>query len=196
MKTNFVLCITALTLSGHFSTAPADTPTTWKGGASIKFEGTSTLHDWSGTVKAQPFATTVTMNDAGQPTAIKAKVEVKAAEMDTRKTERDENMHKAMKVASFPLISGEFDAAYASLKPAEKLAPKQLPFKLTILGKEQNVSAAISNWKQNGSKATFDAEFDLSLKACGIEVPSVMLVIRVGDTVKVKVSVELTKENP
>jgi hypothetical protein len=62
-----------------------------------------------------------------------------------------------------------------------------------LLGKEHEVDAAIDNWVLKGNTATFDLDFELSLKKCGIEVPSVLLVIRVGDTIKVHATVKLVR---
>jgi hypothetical protein len=195
MKPSLALFYTVLACLSFSQTSSADATTTtaWQGAATIKFEGTSTLHAWSGTVDAQPFLTTVSMGDSSQPSALKARVEVHAADMDTKEPKRDENMRKAMRVVDYPLVVGDFDASFASLSPDGSMAPQKLPFQISILGKKQKVEGVVSNWKQKEGKASFDVDFDLSLKACGIQVPSVMLVIRVGDTVKVHVNVTLTK---
>jgi hypothetical protein len=132
------------------------------------------------------------MNEAGQPTALKAKVEVKAAGMDTAEPDRDVKMRKSMKVTDNPLITGVMDTAFDKIMGADG-KPAKLPFALTLVGKTHQVAASISNWKLSGSNATFDLDFDLSLKKCGIDVPSVLLVVRVGDTIKVHASVKLIR---
>lgn len=171
----------------------AATPTQWRGTSDIRFDGTSTLHDWSGNVSSQPFTAIVTMDDAGNPIALKAQVTVKAASMDTQKPQRDEKMHDSMKVADFPLITGAMDTDFDKvMKPGEK-TPSHLPFKLKLIGKEQQVDGAVSDWKLKGDTATFDLDFDLSLKKCGIDVPSALFVIRVGDTIKVHATVKLVR---
>jgi hypothetical protein len=78
------------------------------------------------------------------------------------------------------------------MKPGEK-SPSHLPFKLKIMGKEQQVDGAISGWKLKGDMATFDLDFDLSLKKCGINVPAALFVIRVGDTIKLHATVKLVR---
>jgi hypothetical protein len=179
----FLVCLTSV----------AAAPTQWRGTSEIQFDGTSTLHDWSGNVSAQPFTAIVTMDDAGNPTALKAQVAVKAANMDTHKPARDKTMQESMKVTDFPLIIGTMDTGFNKvMKPGEK-APSHLPFTLKILGKEQQVNGAISNWQHKGDTATFDLDFDLSLKKCGINVPAAMFVIRVGDTIKVHAVVKLVR---
>lgn len=174
----------------------AQTSTTrWKGSADITFAGTSTLHAWSGMVKAQPFVTAVGGTDATQPSSIKSEVEVKVADMDTKEPKRDENMRKAMRMADFPLVTADIDTEFSRLIPGIGTDPQVLPMQLTLLGKSHSVVGMISNWKQKGDKASFDLDFEVSMKACGIRVPSVMLVIRVGDVVKVHAKVTLEKLN-
>ena len=172
----------------------ADAPAQWRGTSTIQFSGTSTLHDWSGTVPTEPFAATVTMDENDKPVALKAQVTVKAVKMDTKEPDRDKKMRASMKVADFPLISGTFDTPFDNvMKPGQK-APSRLPFKLTLLGKEHPMEGVISNWSLKDDMATFDLDFDLSLKACGISVPSVLLVIRVGDVIKVHATVKLVRD--
>jgi polyisoprenoid-binding protein YceI len=191
-KLAILFSLAALLASTALPSAAA-TPTRWTGTSEIRFAGTSTLHAWSGTVSAQPFTAVVTMDENGNPTALKAKVTVKAVEMDTAKRDRDKNMRASMKAADFPLITGSMDTGFDKvIKPGEK-APSHLPFKLTLLGKDHQVDAAISKWVFKGDTATFDLDFDLSLKKCGITVPSVLGVIRVGDTIKVHAPVKLVR---
>jgi hypothetical protein len=111
--------------------------------------------------------------------------------MDTAEAKRDENMRKAMMVTEHPIILGEIDAKFNEIAPTS--TPTQLPLTLTLLGKAQKVNATISNWKISGNKATFDLDFDLSLKKSVITVPTVLLFIRVGDIMKMHTSVKLTR---
>ncbi|QIF05092.1 YceI family protein [Roseimicrobium sp. ORNL1] len=165
----------------------------WDGSASIAFAGTSTLHDWDGKVKAEPFTASVVADDDGQPKTLTATVKVKATDMDTDNDKRDATMQKSMKVTDYPLIEGKFQGvSFASIMPDGK-TPSKLPFSLTLMGKKQDVVATVTSWKLSGDTATFDANFSLSLKQCGITVPSAMLVVRVGDTVKVNVAVKLVR---
>lgn len=166
----------------------------WSGTAGITFDGTSTLHAWSGKVAARPFVAQVTTDSSGRPSRVQASVTVEVAKMDTAEAKRDENMRASMKAAAHPLIEGKIDAAFTEISGGQAV-PVKLPMQLTLLGKPQKVEARISNWKLNGDKATFDLDWDLSLKACGIKVPSVMVVIRVGDTIKLHSSVTLKRGN-
>lgn len=170
----------------------ADTTQLWSGKADLVFEGTSTLHDWAGKVSAKPFQARVTLDASGRPRRVQAQVQVAAGEMDTAEAKRDENMRKAMKVTEHPLIQAVIDA------PADKIAadlkaPTRLPMTLTLLGKPQQITGTIRNFRRDGGKVTFDLEFPVSMKASGIQVPSVLLFIRVGDGVMVRASVTLTQ---
>lgn len=195
MRISFVFFTAIAVTLGLPRPASAQSTTQWKGSATISFAGTSTLHDWSGSVKAQPYVTTVGTNEAGMPSSIKAKVEVKAADMDTNEPKRDENMRKALRAVDYPLVVGDFDTQFSHLIPGGGSSPQVLPFNLTIVGKAQSVTGTISNWKQKEDSVSFELDFDVSMKAYGIRVPAVMLVIRVGDVVKVHATVTLEKVN-
>jgi polyisoprenoid-binding protein YceI len=184
--------LSLLLLFALVQSALADTAQNWIGKADITFDGTSTLHAWGGKVSATPFATEVTLDAAGKPSRIKAIVTVEATKMDTAEAKRDEKMRKAMKVTDHPLISASIDVA-ADKIAADGKTPTKLPMTLTLLGKPQQVTAKITNWKLSGSKATFDLAFPVSLKASGISVPTVLLFIKVGDSIKVSSSVTLSQ---
>ncbi|MCE9519816.1 MAG: YceI family protein [Verrucomicrobia bacterium] len=191
MKSSSLLITLLLTLA-TVAALTAETATRWNGTSEIQFSGTSTLHNWSGKVSAEPFVAKVMLNGDNRPTSLKAKVEVKAANMDTAEPKRDENMHKDMKVTTYPLITGTMDTAFDKIMPGGK-APTKLPFTLTILGSPQPVEGSISNWVLKGDVVTFDLDFELSLKKCGITVPAVLLVITVGDTIKLHAPVKLVR---
>jgi hypothetical protein len=164
----------------------------WQGRADITFSGTSTLHDWSGKVAAQPFLTRVSTDSGGRPVRVQSSVKIEVAGMDTAEPRRDENMRKAMKTSEHPLITAEIDV------PADKIAsdlrtPTQLPMTLTLLGNPLKVIGSVSSFKQQDGRITFDMDFPISMKAGGISVPSVLYFIRVGDVVKIHASVTLTQ---
>jgi polyisoprenoid-binding protein YceI len=162
----------------------------WGGTSQITFDGTSTLHAWGGKVSAEPFQADVTL-EGEKPVRVVSRVTVKSAKMETAEEKRDENMRKAMMVTDHPFILGEIDAKFDEIAPSS--TPTKLPMTLTLLGKPQKVNATISNWKLSGKKATFDLDFDLSLKKSGITVPTVLLFIKVGDVMKMHASVKLTR---
>lgn len=185
-----LFCSLALFAGGM--SADAETATRWSGVGDIAFSGTSTLHDWTGKVAAQPFSAIVTFNETGQPVRVQSSVVVEAAKMDTAEAKRDDNMRKAMRATAHPLIRASIDAPFDKIMLGGK-APVRLPLTLTLLGKPQQVEARISNWKLQGKQATFDLDFEVSMKGSGISVPPVLIFIRVGDAVKVRAAVTLTQ---
>ena len=165
-------------------------PETWKGEALASFEGTSTLHDWSGKAPAKPFTATVDAADPESP-RIAAVLQVAVAEMDTDNEGRDENLRKAMRVDEHPLILGKVAARI----PPEVVqgSSGRVPIVLSLLGREAAIEGTIENWRESGKEVSFDCGFDVSLKASGIEIPAFLLFIRVGDEIKVRVRVALTR---
>jgi len=171
------------------------TPVHWKGSSEIQFSGTSTLHEWAGKVTTQPFTATVLTDEAGQPVRLDATVQVKVAGMDTAEADRDKNLRKAMNVTGFPLITGTMDAPFTQIMDQRTHRPAALPLKLELLGRKHNVAATISHWAATSKTASFDLDFDLSLKECGITVPTILFVIRVGDTINLHANVKLARSN-
>jgi hypothetical protein len=165
-------------------------PETWRGEAIATFEGTSTLHDWSGKVPLKPFQATVEMADAKSP-LIDATLEAAVAEMDTEDEGRDENLRKAMRAEEHPKVMGRVSARI----PREVVqgASGKVPIVLTLLGKETVIEGTIENWRDSGKQVTFDCGFGVSLKASGIEIPPFLFFIRVGDEIRVRVRVALTR---
>ena len=172
------------------SWAVAETTEHWVGSAEITFSGTSTLHSWKGMVAANPFDAAVTRDASGNLLHLKAKVDIEAQQMDTAEAKRDENMHRVMKVNDYPLVSGTIDAPAAQII-GEGGNPLALPLKLKLLGKEQGLTGVISKWSLSGKEASFELDFQVSLKTSGIEVPATAFFIRVGDAIKVHARVKL-----
>jgi hypothetical protein len=159
----------------------------------IGFSGTSTLHSWSGKVSPQPFVATVTYDDSGRPSRLQAEVKVQAGKMDTAEPKRDENMLRALRVSDFPFITAVIDAPFSKILTKE--TPAELPLTLEIMGKKRVATAKISNWTLKNDIATFDLDFEVLMKDYGIRVPAVLLVIRVGDVVKVHAKVQLVRKS-
>ena len=186
-----ILTLAALSLQA-IAAAP---PVPWHGTSEIQFSGTSTLHEWGGKVAAQPFTVMVTPDASGGPSSLEATVQVKVAGMDTAEPDRDKNLRNAMNATGFPLITGTLNAPFSSIVDAHTKQPAALPLTLELLGQKQSVPARISRWEATDKTATFDLDFDLSLKKCGITVPTVLFIIRVGDAIKLHATVKLVRSN-
>ena len=170
--------------------APTLSADAWKGEAKAEFFGTSTLHDWSGHVPLKPFKAEVTLTD-GHPSRIQAQLEAGVVEMDTENEGRDEKMHKAMRAEEHPLIIGNAD--WRIPRDLVHEGPGKVPIALTLLGGKRTVEATVTGWKRTEAGLEFDCEFSLSLKENGIEIPSFLLFIKVGDEIRVKTRVSMRR---
>ncbi len=181
-----------LTLATSLGAASEPATAAWSGTARITFSGTSTLHDWSGTVNTRPFTLQVTSGPDGRPLHLRSQVVVDAAEMDTADKRRDAVMHRCMRVTEHPLIEAVIDVPAKDVA-ADGKTPTRLPLKLQLMGKSHSLVADIRHWRLSGDKAELDLHCDLSLKQAGIVIPSVLWVIRVGDTIRLHAAVQLTR---
>lgn len=186
--------IAILLCSVAWTASHAQSP--WQGSCDIQFSGTSTLHDFSGTVSAEPFQVKVSGLDDPATARMAAVVKVKAANMDTAKPKRDKKMHAAMDVTKFTEVTVTLPKTMntALTKPVMEDGqprPTQIPFTLTIMGKDQEMLGTVSDWKHNNGIASFKVSFSVSLKASGITIPAVLGVIRVGDEIKAEATLVL-----
>lgn len=189
----FVLAIVA------FASLPLHAQQAWKGEGMIEFQGSSTLHDFKGTVPVPSFELLYTSPGNEQAATVSADVSVKAGKMDTGNRKRDRKMHESMEVTEHPLVQVSVDDLKLSETGAEwkegMPEPDSIPFTLTLLGKEQDLIAEVASWKETEKRIDFVVEFPVSLSASGIQVPSVIGVIRVGDEIQVKAALTLTLQN-
>lgn len=170
----------------------------WSGTCKVHFSGESTLHDFEGTVSAEPFTVTISdMSDPAKATATSSVV-VKAAGMDTGNDKRDVEMHKCMDVATHPEIVVEIDhLAVTTTKPATDGAvprPTIIPFQMTLKGKTHEVTGQVSDWSYSEKEASFTVSFPVSLKDSGITPPNVLGLVKVKDEILVSASVKLKRK--
>ena len=156
----------------------------WRGQAEIAFEATSTLHDFSGAAKTDPFALSVVLD--GTQATLGGTVTVAVAQLDTRHARRDENMRKMFDSARFPLAVGVLE----NLR-IETRADSPASLDLTIRGRTTTVPAQIRNWRMENGSLRFDGEMTLSLEELGLSPPVLLGFITVGDAVKVRVRAAL-----
>lgn len=163
---------------------------TWNGEARLAFAGTSTLHDWEGRVAAKPFKAEVALVD-GRVDRFQAELEVAVAEMDTENEGRDENLRKAMRAEQHPSVLAKVDVRI----PPEVVqgSSGKVPITLRLLGKDMTIEGIIENWREEKGQVGFDYGFKVSLSASGIEIPSFLFFIRVGDEITVRSRVALSR---
>ena len=117
-----------------------------------------------------------------------ASADVLAGQMVTENPKRDRNMHQMLATNDHPRIYGVVAAA-----PIAGSGATNATLKLKIRDKAQDLPVRIMNWTESSEEIRFRAAWDLSLKQYGLKPPSVIGIIRVGDTVKLEADVVATK---
>lgn len=167
----------------------------WAGTCKATFHGTSTLHDFSGTVAAEPF--TVTTSELGDVSNARAngQIQVKVAKMDTDNKKRDAKMHKSLDESSFPVITVSVkDLKASATKPIMNKAlpqPAVIPFTMSLKGRNHSMIAKVSDWRYTDDEISCKITFPVSLAKVGIKPPSVLGVVKVGDGILVKANLSL-----
>ena len=149
----------------------------------LAFTGTSTLHAFEGT--GAPVAASLT--HAGDGTW-SAEASVAVADLDTGNGWRDASMRTMFDAGRHPRIQ----ARVRGVDPERVRETRTLPFALRIRDVELPLEAHITQWRQSERRASFVAEFDVSLAAFGLAAPQGFF-LSVGDSVHVSVRVQLER---
>lgn len=167
-----------------------------RGTCDVLFLASSTLHDFSGTARSRPFAAPIVMDGEGKAVLPAVEVEFPVAEMRTGNDSRDGKMREMFQVDRHPVIRAvarDIDADSLRERMRKERGGKvPLAVSLAIRGVERKIQATAGNWKEEGVGFTFDVEFPVSLREFGLDPPSVLGIIRVGDRVDVKGSFAVT----
>lgn len=170
----------------------------WSGTCKATFHGTSTLHDFSGTVAAEPFTVTASDLSNGPNAKANGRIQVKVAKMDTDNKKRDAKMHKSMDESSYPVINVSVENLKASAtKPIMSGAvpqPTVIPFTMSLMGKNHSMTAKVSDWSYTDNEISCKITFPVSLAKVGIKPPSVLGVVKVGDGIFVEANLSLKKK--
>lgn len=195
LSTVFIIATTLIGLSNSRATAQDNDQ--WNGSCEITFSGKSTLHNFAGTVKTEPF--TVAISDLTQMSTAKVsgRVKVKVAKMDTKSAKRDAKMHDVLQVAAFPDIVVDVTKLMASsTKPVLEgniPRPTVIPFTLTIKGGKQQLIGKVGDWSYSDKRISCTVSFPVSLKASNLVVPTVLGFIKVQDQILVVAKLTLKK---
>jgi YceI-like domain len=167
----------------------------WTGTSHVTFKGTSTLHDFEGTVPDVPLK--VIVKKAGDTRVISATSNVEVVRMTTREKERDEKMWAMFRAPKFRLIQISVpETPESALRPSGG-QPGTMPITLTMAGTENRVTGTVTQLRESGNTASFDLSFPVSLKAFNLDPPKALAgLVKVGDTVAVTVQVRLTRQKP
>jgi len=159
----------------------------YRGDCNIAFHGSSTLHDFHGKARCQPF----TVNNIDGVMDI-SKLSVAVADMDTDNSKRDKNMREMFEEKKHPLITSS--AAVVPLKDIRATqksgssSSSKVTFTLMIRDVAKPVTATITNFAETDSRITADVTFILSLADFLLKPPSVLGMIKVDDKVSVTAS--------
>ena len=161
--------------------------TDYQGNCTVAFEGSSTLHNFNGKGRCEPFIASENAGIINVP-----ELTVAVADMDTDNSSRDNKMHKMFETEKYPLISGMSGPVSLSTirKALEENIDSTQPlfFQLKVRDIEKPVTAILQNIVETVDKLTADLAFTLSLADYKLKAPSVLGIIRVGDTIKVTTS--------
>ncbi len=169
----------------------------FQGTCTVDFIGTSTLHDFAGTAACEPFLVEIEQNPGAAPVIENAQVRIAVAGMQTGRETRDEKMREMFDSDQHPYILGVWrevnpDEVRQRLKTGGD-GSGAFEFGLKIRDITHRISARAENFVETDGGMAFDLRFDVSLAAYELEPPSVLGLIRVGDTVRVKVAVDLAR---
>jgi len=166
-----------------------------RGTCDIRFQGTSTLHDFPGKGACIPFNASMVRDAAGRAVLPAVEVEVPVDGMDTGNRSRDGQMREMFQADRFPRIRASVrDVDVDRLREAMGKDPEgkaPLDLLLRIRDVERKVRATAGSLKETGDRAVFALEFSVSLEEFGLKPPSVLGIIRVGDKVSVKATFDL-----
>lgn len=165
----------------------ADTVRSYPARAVVRFTGTSTLHDFGGQLPAQPFSLILSNGTWS------ASADILAGLMATDNEKRDRKMHEMLHTNEHPRLQGSVSGA---LIPGPGSTATNATLTLKIRGNTQSLNVRVGKWQETADAIRFHAEWELSLKQYGLKPPSVVGVIRVGDTVRLEADVTATKPTP
>lgn len=167
-----------------------------KGNCEIRILGTSTLHDFTGAVRCQPFPVKLVRGSDGSTMIPAVDIAVLVDEMDTQNKSRDKQMREMFQSGKFPRIQASLadldaDRIRQGMRK-DKSGKGTVELSLKIRDIERRIHAAIGNLRETPGRVSFDAEFQLSLKDYNLKPPTVLFgAIRVGDRIMVNATFRL-----
>jgi hypothetical protein len=150
------------------------------------FDGTSTLHDFTGLAKSEAVAEWSLEDNTATLSIPEVVFDVKTLSTDHKK--RDKNMLKMFEPGDHPTISGSIDGW--------KLSQTETSDQILILqihGQRLEVPVKVEAYTPTDEGIELACSFSLSLKACDLKRPSVLGIIRVGDEVNLQIKTLLVK---
>ncbi|MCF7853842.1 MAG: YceI family protein [Candidatus Pacebacteria bacterium] len=184
----FVLILTLL-----FVMLPVGYAVEVRGWCDGAFYGTSTLHDFSGTVRSRPFTASFAEKQYGIEDLEGVPMRVRVRDMDTGNRRMNENMYKMFEVKKYPVITGTVAESRARETASSGDTPRRVTFAITIQDRTKHIDAAIKDVRRRGGRVETDVEFNVSLNAFGLKPPTFFGIFRVHDKVRVTMTIVLTE---
>jgi len=177
------LFMTWFTMAGATAWAGQMTAT-----ASIRFQGSSTLHDFEGTAEARPFTIQYVEDADTGKLIVTASTSLDVGGMTTNNKKRDKNMAKMFDQEHYTMIQGDLEDIVLAGDETSKAR-----LHLRIRNVEKDIEAVLSNLErsENGLRCTMT--FPVILSEYGLKAPSVLGVIKVADTVQVECTINATE---
>lgn len=154
----------------------------WRGDAAVSFAGSSTLHDFGGSVTAANVR--VVTEGAGAALSWSASGAFAVSNLTTFHKSRDAKMWAMFGAASWPEVRA---ATTGGPIPAGATG---CTVRVEIKGITNDLPARVSEWTFGAESLSFEVGFPVSLKSFALKPPSVLGIIGVGDVVEVKGRVE------
>lgn len=164
-------------LFAAFCTAGSLCAGEWSGEAAVTFRGSSTLHDFCGSVTAANVR--VVAEGAGSTLIWSAAGAFAVTNMTTLHKGRDAKMWTMFGATTWP------DVRAATLDTALPAGATSCTVRVEIKGMTNDLPARVSNWSAGADSISFEVAFPLSLKSFSLKPPSVLGVIGVDDVVEV-----------
>ena len=173
----------------------------WNGSCEIAFRGVSTLHDFEGTVRCQPFRLAAADPAGGKAVIPGAVVAAAVSDMDTGNASRDRQMRGMFESDRFPRIRVTFkDIDPETIRKEARSSSDgtfPLEFALEIRDVSRPIRAVARNFRDAGGTVSFDVEYPVSLREYRLVPPTALFgIVRVDDTVVVKTAVRLEPAGP
>jgi hypothetical protein len=142
------------------------------------------LHNFGGRLPAQPFFLTLSNGTWS------ASADVWSGLMVTENLKRDRKMHEMMRTNDFPRLQGTVVGAPVPRTGTDNASAALV---LKICNTSRSLNVRVGQWRETADSIRFHAEWQISLKQYALKPPSVIGVIRVGDTVRLVADVTATK---
>jgi hypothetical protein len=155
----------------------------------ITFSGTSSLHDFDGTVQSRAVTIPVDADTSGLEALMGTATEVRVQDMDTGNKRMNRNMYKMFEADKFPLITGRLTAAGEAMENERSL-------ELSIRNVTRTIPVTVVASRQMSGRTEIDLEMTVSLAAFDLEAPTAMLgLLKVDDAVKVRATLILADDS-